>query len=67
MIDKDKTRQFTVTLGECDYRDLQLWAFAHGKTPAEYASQILAARIETNQETILKLIRRNKDDYNKSL
>jgi hypothetical protein len=57
-MEKDTTKQFTVTIGELDYLDLQAWAYCHGKTPAEYASQILSARIEANQETIKQLIRR---------
>lgn len=52
MIDKDETKQFTITLGLKDYEDLKDWAHSHGKTVAEYASQILAVRIEANQNVI---------------
>lgn len=55
MIEKDETKQFTITLGIKNYEDLKDWAHCHGKTVAEYASQILAARIEANQETIERL------------
>jgi succinate dehydrogenase flavin-adding protein (antitoxin of CptAB toxin-antitoxin module) len=59
-MEKDTTKQFTIVLGEKDYLDLTHWAYSHGKTPAEYASQILSARIEANQETIEKLRQRHQ-------
>lgn len=59
-MDKDKTVQITVTLGRQDYVDLTDWANCHGRTPAEYAAYILAARVEDNMDTIDKLRIRHK-------
>lgn len=59
MIEKDISKQFTITIGQKDYEDLTDWAYAHGKTPAEYAAQILSARIEANILVIQQLRERN--------
>ena len=65
MIDKDDTKQFTVTMGQQDYEDLRDWAHAHGRTVAEFAAQILDNRIEANITVIEQLRNRaNKDTGN---
>lgn len=62
MIEKDETKQFSITLGMKDYNDLKDWSHAHGKTVAEFASQILANRVEANQSVIEQLRRRSRSD-----
>lgn len=65
MIEKDDTKQFTVTMGQQDYDDLRDWAHAHGRTVAEFAAQILANRLEENMIIIGQLRNRaNKDTGN---
>lgn len=44
--------RFSITLSPYDYRKLKLWAKLRGRSPAAFAAQIIAARIEANFESI---------------
>jgi hypothetical protein len=44
--------RFSITLSPYDFRKLKLWAKLRGRSPAAFAAQIIAARVEANFETI---------------
>ena len=44
--------RFSITLSPYDFRKLKLWAKLRGRPPAALAAQIIAARLETNFESI---------------
>ena len=50
------TARTHISLSEANYKMLRLWAYWHGKSPANYAAQIVAARIEANLPTIQALV-----------
>lgn len=54
-------KQLRFTISPTNLKLLEKWADFHGKTPGEFAGQIIASRLESNSELILKLegIQRN--------
>jgi len=48
-------RQIKSTISPRNYKLLQKWANFHGKTPGEFAGQIIASRLEANVDLILRL------------
>lgn len=50
------SKSVKITLSDDEYRLLVLWARWHNRTPANYAGQVVAARIEANIKTIQELI-----------
>lgn len=55
-VDKARSRKFSVTIGEWDYRQLKVWAWLHNKPLAQYAAQILSARTEANFKLIEEML-----------
>lgn len=49
--------RLNITISPHDLKMLKLWGYVHGKPAGTYASQILAARIEANRDTIMLLLR----------
>lgn len=47
--------RMSLTLSPTNYKILAKWAKYHGKQPGEFASQIIASRLEANIELILRL------------
>lgn len=45
----------TIKISPADLKLLEKWAEFHGKSPEEFAGQILASRIEANLDLIFKL------------
>ncbi len=50
-----ENKQLRFTISPRNLKLLEKWAGFHGKTPGEFAGQIIASRLEANIETILKL------------
>jgi hypothetical protein len=48
-------KQLKFTISPRNLKLLEKWANFHGKTPGEYAGQIISSRLEANIDTILKL------------
>lgn len=46
----------SIVLSPEEHRMLILWAKFHGKSKSAYAGQIVGARIESNIDTIMKLV-----------
>ena len=50
-----ENKQLRFTISPRNLKLLEKWAGFHGKTPAEFAGQIIASRIESNMDLIMKL------------
>ncbi len=50
-----ENKQLKFTISPRNYKLLEKWAGFHGKTPGEYAGQIIASRLESNIDLILRL------------
>jgi len=50
-----ENKQLRFTISPRNLKLLEKWAGFHGKTPGEFAGQIIASRLEADIETILKL------------
>lgn len=48
-------RQIKSTISPRNYKLLREWANFHGKTPGEFAGQIIASGLEANIDLILRL------------
>jgi hypothetical protein len=48
-------KQLKFTISPRNLKLLEKWSGFHGKTPGEFAGQIIASRLESNIEMILKL------------
>lgn len=48
-------KQLRFTISPRNLKLLEKWSSFHGKTPGEFAGQIIASRLESNMELILKL------------
>lgn len=51
----DKNLRLYITVSPANMELLKKWGEFHGKTPSEFAGQIVASRLEANIDTILKL------------
>jgi hypothetical protein len=47
--------RISITISPSDLKLLRKWGDFHGKSPAEFAAQIVASRIEANIELIHRL------------
>lgn len=48
-------KQLRFTISPRNLKLLEKWAGFHGKTPGEYAGQIIASRLESNIDLIMRL------------
>ena len=48
-------RQLRFTISPRNFKLLEKWASFHGKTPGEFSGQIIASRLESNMDLIMKL------------
>ena len=56
MATNDRPPRVNLQLSPYQMELLELWAAWNNRPPATYASQILAARLEANRETIMGLV-----------
>jgi hypothetical protein len=50
-----ENKQLKFTISPRNLKLLEKWSGFHGKTPGEFAGQIIASRLESDMELILKL------------
>ena len=50
-----QNHRLTISISPTDLKLLQKWGAFHGKSPAEFAAQVVASRIEANIELITRL------------